>query len=250
MTDHNNNGAENEWMELVKTAFWAVLLAITIRTTLYEPFNIPSGSMKPTLEIGDYLFVSKFAYGYSRYSIPFAPDIIEGRVWDTPPERGDVVVFKLPSDNKTDYIKRIIGMPGDTVQVRSGRLYINGNLVERRRIGEVIETDHYGDSNRVTTYEETLPNGVTYRIYEESDHGALDNTDVFTVPANHYFAMGDNRDNSQDSRVAGLVGTVPYENIVGRAERIFFSTNGNARLWEFWKWPWTVRYDRIMDAIR
>lgn len=250
MVDKDNNGAENEWMELVKTAFWAVLLAMAIRTTLYEPFNIPSGSMKPTLEIGDYLFVSKFAYGYSKYSIPFSPDVIEGRIWDTPPKRGDIIVFKLPSDNKTDYIKRIIGMPGDTVQMLSGRLYINGRVVERNRIGEVVETDQYGDTKRVTVYEETLPGNFIHRIYEENDSGPLDNTDVYTVPENHYFVMGDNRDNSQDSRVTGLVGSVPYENIVGRAERIFFSTNGNAQLWQFWKWPWTVRYDRLLDPIR
>jgi len=249
MTDKDNNGAENEWMELVKTAFFAVLLAMIIRTVLYEPFNIPSGSMKPTLEIGDYLFVSKFAYGYSKYSIPFAPNVLKGRVWDTPPKRGDVIVFKLPSDNRTDYIKRIVGMPGDRIQVSSGRLYINDKLIERRRIGEVSDTDQYGNIKRVTEYEETLPEGLVHRIYEESDHGSLDNTGVYTVPANHYFVMGDNRDNSQDSRVTGLVGSVPYENIVGRAERIFFSTNSTAQLLQFWKWPWTIRYERLLNPI-
>lgn len=250
MSDKNNNDAENEWMELVKTAFWAVLLAMVIRTTLYEPFNIPSGSMKPTLLVGDYLFVSKFSYGYSRYSVPFSPPLFEGRIWDREPERGDVIVFKLPSDNKTDYIKRIIGLPGDTVQVRSGRLYINGTLMDRKRLGEVIETDQYGDTKRLVEYEETLPGGLKHHIFEESDTAPLDNTTVYTVPDNHYFLMGDNRDNSQDSRVTALVGPVPYENIVGRAERIFFSTNGEAQLWEFWKWPWTVRYDRLIDPIK
>jgi signal peptidase I len=247
MNDQNN--AEKEWMELLKTALWAVILAVTIRAVAYEPFHIPSGSMKPTLLVGDYLFVSKFSYGYSRYSFPMGLDFFEGRIWADEPVRGDVIVFKLPSDNRTDYIKRIIGLPGDTVQVRSGRLYINGTLVHREFIGKESVTDRYGSTHTTNKYVETLPNGQTHFIYEESDNKPLDNTAVYSVPEGHYFAMGDNRDNSQDSRVGHLVGSIPFENIVGEAQILFFSTNGEARIWEFWKWPVTVRYDRLFNFI-
>lgn len=248
--DMPEKGAENEWMELVKTAFWAVLLAMTIRSTIAEPFNIPSGSMKPTLLVGDYLFVNKFAYGYSRYSFPLGIAPFEGRIWDSPPKRGDVAVFKLPTDNKTDYIKRIIGMPGDTVQVRNGRLILNGEMIGRDRVGTYDVTDRFGVTAQTTEYKQTLPGGATFSIYEQGDNGPLDNTKIYTVPEGHYFMMGDNRDNSQDSRVTNLVGPVPYQNLVGRAELIFFSTNGSAHLWEFWKWPWTVRYERLLDIIK
>lgn len=254
MNDNDINlpekGAENEWMELVKTAFWAVLLAVTIRATVFEPFNIPSGSMKPTLLVGDYLFVSKYAYGYSRYSFPLGIAPFKGRIWDEKPEQGDVVVFKLPSDNKTDYIKRIIGMPGDTIQMRNGRLILNGEMIDREFVEESDVSDRYGHVQKTREYKQTLPNGVTFSIYENGDNGPLDNTRIFTVPEGHYFMMGDNRDNSQDSRVSHLVGFVPYQNLIGRAELIFFSTNGSAHLWEFWKWPWTVRYDRLLDKIQ
>jgi len=243
------NGAENEWMELVKTAFWAVLLAVLIRSTVAEPFNIPSGSMKPTLLVGDYLFVSKSAYGYSRYSFPMGIAPIKGRVWADHPQRGDVVVFKLPTDNKTDYIKRVIGMPGDRIQVLNGQLFINGVMVERKLIDRYMVEDRYGNEVMMSEFEQTLPNGLSFTIYEERDNGALDNTRVYDVPEDHYFVMGDNRDNSQDSRVENKVGSVPFENLVGRAEFLFFSTNGHARLWEFWEWPWTVRYERIFNGI-
>lgn len=249
MSEKYENCAESEWMELVKTAFWAVLLAVCIRTVIAEPFNIPSGSMKPNLLVGDYLFVSKYSYGYSQYSFPFGMAPISGRVWADEPEQGDVVVFKLPSDNKTDYIKRIVGMPGDTVQVRNGRLYLNGQIVPRTYVGEESVTDRYGNTMTLKKYSEDLPNGVSHDIYEMSDFAPLDNTKVYTVPEGHYFAMGDNRDNSQDSRVDALVGPIPFKNLVGRAEFLFFSTNGSAHLWEFWKWPWTVRYDRMLNAI-
>ena len=254
MTDNNKNdlpekGAEHEWMELVKTAFWAVLLALLIRSTIAEPFNIPSASMKPNLLVGDYLFVSKFAYGYSRYSFPFGMAPIKGRIWDETPEQGDIVVFKLPTDNKTDYIKRVIGMPGDTVQVRNGRLILNGTVVPREFIGTESVTTRFGDTYETKRYRQTLPNGVAFDIFEDGDAGPLDNTKIYTVPEGHYFMMGDNRDNSQDSRVESMVGAVPYENLVGRAEFLFFSTNGTAALWEPWKWPWTIRYERLLNRI-
>jgi len=241
--------AQSEWMEMFRTAFWAIAVALVIRTFLFEPFNIPSGSMKPNLLIGDYLFVSKYSYGYSRYSLPFGLPLIPDRVMAREPARGDVAVFKLPTNTRTDYIKRVIGLPGDKIQMRQGRLYINGERIERESEGFIIDQRHDGTDVRMNVYRETLPGGVVHYIYEEGDNGPLDNTRVFEVPADHYFMMGDNRDNSQDSRVDELVGFVPMENFVGRAERIFFSTNGKAHFWEFWKWPVTVRYTRLFAGI-
>jgi signal peptidase I len=239
------------WSELAKTAVIALLLAVLIRSFLYEPFNIPSGSMLPTLQIGDYLFVDKRTYGYSRYSFPFGVMPIEDRIWtggDTP-RRGDIVVFKLPSDNRTDYIKRVIGLPGDRVQVVNGRLLINNKMVPREPIGVERIQNGYGQWVTATHYLETLPGGTVHSIYEESDAGGLDNTPVYTVPEGHYFMMGDNRDNSRDSRVMELVGYVPVRNMVGRAQVIFFSHNGSARLWEIWRWPGAVRYGRLFSLI-
>ncbi len=241
--------AREEWYEFLKTGFIAVLLALVIRTFLFEPFNIPSGSMKPTLEIGDYLFVYKPAYGYSRFSFPFGMAPIHGRIFAEEPERGDVVVFKLPTNTGIDYIKRIVAMPGETVQVTDGRLYINDELVPRKEVGWKRVDDGPLYTNMLE-YVETLPGGVVHSIYEESDRMPLDNTPQYTVPEGHYFLMGDNRDNSQDSRVMNHVGFVPYRNLVGRAEVIFFSTNGTAGLAEFWKWPWTIRYGRLFQRIK
>lgn len=240
--------AREEWMDFLKTAALAVFIALCVRTFLFEPFNIPSGSMKPTLEIGDYLFVSKPSYGFSRYSFPFGFAPIDGRILSKDPERGDVVVFKLPSQTGIDYIKRIVALPGESVQVISGRLYINDTLVPRDATGLDRIDDGQVRAN-VTEYLETLPGGVVHRIYEESDTMPLDNTPRYVVPEGHYFVMGDNRDNSRDSRVMGQVGFVPFENLVGRAEMIFFSANGSAGLLEFWKWPWAIRYDRLFAAV-
>ncbi len=240
--------AREEWSEFAKTAFIAVLLALLIRTFLYEPFNIPSGSMKPTLEVGDYLFVSKPSYGYSRYSFPFGLAPIEGRIFDELPQRGDIIVFKLPSNPGIDYIKRLVALPGETVQVLNGRLYINRELVPREMVG-LRRIEENGVSVNMKEYIETLPGGIVHRIYEETDDRPLDNTREFVVPEGHYFFMGDNRDNSQDSRVQQFVGFVPYENIVGKADFLFFSVNGEASLFEIWKWPWAIRYDRIFDKL-
>lgn len=245
--------AKEEATEFFKTAVIAVLLAVIIRSFLFEPFNIPSGSMKPTLLVGDYLFVQKPAYGYSRYSFPFGLAPIEGRVASKEPKRGDVVVFKLPSDPSIDYIKRVIGMPGDTVQVRRGILYLNGDEVPREPVGLQKFEDEYLGEVTVMEYIQTLPDGTMFSIYEESDEEPLDNTQLFTVPEGHYFMMGDNRDNSQDSRAnhntPGAVGFVPFEMFVGRADFIFFSTNGHARIYEFWNWPWTIRLNRLFKDI-
>ncbi len=241
---------KEDWGELGRTAMIAVLLALVIRTFLFEPFNIPSGSMIPNLLVGDYLFVSKYSYGYSRYSFPLGLGGFDGRISAEEPKRGDVIVFRLPSDTSVDYIKRLVGMPGDTVQVTNGRLYINGKMLERESVGVTEYDNGYGGRARVTEYIETLPGGVKHTIYEEGDQESLDNTDAFVVPQGHYFFMGDNRDNSRDSRVQDLVGFVPFDNLVGRADRIFFSTNGSASFYQFWKWPWTIRYDRMFKSIK
>lgn len=241
--------AKEEWSEFAKTAFFAVILALIVRTFLYEPFNIPSGSMKPTLEIGDYLFVYKPSYGFSRYSFPFGiSPISEGRLAAKLPERGDIIVFRKPTDTRIDFIKRLVGLPGDTIQVIEGRLYINHRLVPREPVG-LKKVEENGESVNMMEYIETLPNGVVHRIYEESDDGPLDNTKEYKVPEGHYFMMGDNRDNSQDSRVMDQVGFVPYDNLVGRASFIFFSTNGYANIGEIWKWPQTIRYSRLFQSI-
>lgn len=241
------SNAKGEMSEFAKTAIIAVLLALVIRTFLYEPFNIPSGSMLPTLLVGDYLFVSKPAYGYSKHSFPFSAADFDGRMMESDPKRGDVAVFKLPTDNKTDYIKRVIGLPGDTIQMLQGRLYINGIQVEREPVG-YVESDDNTDLIRrpVMEYIETLPGGIMHRIYEEGDNENLDNTKIFTVPEDYYFMMGDNRDNSQDSRVIGFV---PLENFVGRADILFFSINEKAKLLNPLTWPKTIRFSRIFDKI-
>ena len=241
--------------ETAKTVVYAVLIALFIRTVAFEPFNIPSGSMIPTLLVGDYLFVSKYSYGYSRFSLPLGLPLFSGRIFFHPPKRGDVIVFKLPSDDKTDYIKRLIGLPGDHIQMKLGRLYINGKIVERQRIEDYIERVDGGQIIHVPQYIETLPNGRKHRIIEQlGDTGPLDNTGVYVVPPGDYFFMGDNRDNSLDSRVpshpgAGGVGYVPAENLVGRAEILFFSTDGSARIWEFWNWFSAMRFDRFFMLI-
>jgi signal peptidase I len=242
------------WIETGKTIVYAVLIAMVVRSVAFEPFNIPSGSMIPTLLIGDYLFVSKYSYGYSRYSLPFGIPLIPGRILYRQPERGDIAVFKLPTDNSTDYIKRLVGLPGDRIAVRNGVLQVNGQAVKREKIADA----KYPKGSRVlevSEYTETLPSGRQHLIYEIGDNQDLDNwppcpggsrSCEFEVPAGQFFAMGDNRDDSQDSRV---IGPIPAENLVGRAEFIFFSTNGSARLWEIWAWPFAVRYDRLFTAI-
>src|SRR3569833_2084105 len=222
------------------------------RTNQYQPFNIPSGSMKATLLVGDYLFVSKYSYGYSHYSIPLSPPLFSGRIFGSEPNRGDNVVSRLPKDNSTDYIKRVIGLPGDRIQMREGLLYINEKPVKRERLSDFIGEDPCGSdaTARVKRWKETLPNGVSYESLDCVDNGFYDNTNVYTVPPGNFFMMGDNRDNSTDSRVPSAVGYVPLENIVGRAQMIFFSIAEGEHAWMFWRWPVSVRWNRLFKIVR
>lgn len=233
--------------ETVKTVIYALIIALGIRSFLFEPFHIPSGSMIPTLLVGDFLFVSKYSYGYSRFSFPFSPDVLGGgRVFGGDPKRGDVVVFRKPSDVSIDFIKRVVGLPGDRIQMKAGILYINGQPVARKRIDDYV--DEHG--NRITRYIETLPNGVSHVILEsQGDTGDYDNTDEVTIESGHYFMMGDNRDDSADSRTSE-VGQVPAENLIGHAQIIFFSLDSSASWWEIWKWPFAIRFGRLFDLVR
>lgn len=234
--------------ENVKVLIQALLLALVIRTFLFQPFSIPSGSMMSTLLVGDYLFVSKFSYGYSKYSFPFSPDLFDGRIWGSAPERGDVAVFRLPSDPSVDYIKRVIGLPGDRIQMRDGQLFINDEPVPREQVGTYQPDGRYAQDEAVPVYRETLPNGVTYDTLDLTPNSPGDNTREFVVPEGHYFMMGDNRDNSSDSRFT--VGYVPLENFVGKATIIFFSISDDASPLEIWKWPTDLRFDRFFKSAQ
>jgi len=246
------NKEESSVWETIKVIVQALLIDVVVRTVLFQPFNIPYGSLIPTLLIGDYLFVSKYSYGYSRYSLPFGPPVMSGRLFGSEPKRGDIVVFKLPKDNATDYIKRVVGLPGDQIQVIGGVLHINGKPVQRERV-EDFQTvvGPNGRTVSVPRYKETFPEGTTHYVIEkDGDRGFWDNTNVYTVKPGHFFMMGDNRDNSTDSRDEGSVGEVPFENLVGRAEIIFFSIDENASLWRPWEWPAYIRWNRIFDRIK
>lgn len=235
--------------ETARTLIYAVIAALVVRTVAFEPFNIPSGSMIPTLLVGDYLFVSKYSYGYSKYSLPWSLPLFSGRILSGDVERGEVAVFKLPKDNETDYIKRLIGLPGDRIQVLDGLLHINGKAVERVRVEDFVYIDRYGREHISPQFRETLPNGTSYLTLDTSPRGTLDNTQIYTVPAGHYFAMGDNRDNSLDSRVLSGVGFIPAENLVGRAEMIFHSLEKDTSIAEIWKWPSDTRGERLFKSI-
>jgi signal peptidase I len=235
--------------ETVRVVIHALIIALLIRTFLFQPFNIPSGSMIPTLLVGDYLFVSKYSYGYTHYSLPFSPDIFSGRIFGSQPKRGDVVVFRLPKDPSIDYIKRVVGLPGDRIQVIHGVLNINGVPVKRERVMQGC-VPHEDVGQPVMCYRETLPNGVSYITHYFSDNGFLDNTEIYQVPPGDYFMMGDNRDNSTDSRVLSAVGYVPFENLIGRAQIIFFSIRDDTAAWEIWDWPWAVRWTRLFTLVR
>lgn len=232
--------------EAIRTVAIAVGIAVVFRSLLFEPFSIPSGSMIPTLRVGDYLFVSKYSYGYSRYSFPFGLAPIAGRVLANEPERGDVIVFRKPGEVGVDYIKRLVGLPGDKVQMINGILHINDKPAARSKVSvDTSATDIF--QRQATVYDEVFPDGHRHLIQEFSDEDRMDNTSARIVPDGHYFFMGDNRDNSRDSRAE--IGFVPEENLVGRAEMLFFSHNGKAAIWEIWKWPFAIRFDRIGMGI-
>mgnify|MGYP002632749599 FL=1 len=241
-----SKGEKDSWFS---TLIWAGVIALIIRSFLFQPFNIPSGSMKPTLLIGDYLFVSKFSYGFSKHSFPFSPPVWSGRIMGSEPERGDVIVFKLPRDNRTDYVKRLIGLPGDRIQVTGGQLYINSEPVKRELLSEFLDHDKSGKTKPIRQYRETLPNGVSYLSLDEVDGSVGDNTPEYLVPVGHYFMMGDNRDNSTDSRFMRHVGYVPYENLVGPAQVLFYSFDDRTSWWQIWKWPSSIRFSRLFSAI-
>ncbi len=237
MADNVSDSAKadsvDEWKETIRTIFWALIIAAILRTILYQPFTIPSESMRPQLLVGDYLIASKYPYGYSRYSLPFAPKLFSGRILAGQPERGDIIVFKWPRDNKTDYIKRLIGLPGDSIQVRNGRVFLNGKALSRDYVDDETIKEHRGGTRLVQRFRETMPNGHSYITYNMTDDFRYDNTPVYKVPKGHYFMMGDNRDNSLDSRDWGFV---PAQNLVGRGEAILVSVNDKFSLFRPWTW--------------
>ncbi|MDX2113634.1 MAG: signal peptidase I [Alphaproteobacteria bacterium] len=244
---------KNSWDDTLKTIIYAVVLALLFRSFLYEPFHIPSGSMKSNLLVGDYLFVSKFSYGYSRYSFPLGLPPFEGRIFASKPQRGDVIVFRYPKNPRVDYIKRLVGMPGDAIQMKDGRVYINGTMLDRHYVDQYLdEGDERFDRKpyEIARFEETLPEGRKITILKEKDYYAGDDTPVMVVPPGHYFFLGDNRDNSRDSRFMDEVGFVPEQNLVGRAELIFCSVEGGGSCFNPLNWFGQMRLDRFLTVIR
>ena len=231
-----------------KSVILAIFIALVIRSFVFEPFNIPSGSMKPNLLVGDFIFVSKWSYGFSRHSLPFSIPLIPNKIFQKIPERGDVVVFKTPENNRTDYIKRVIALPGDKIRVTNGIIFINNSEIYRKKLDDFIDTDLNVNNKRVRKYKEYFFN-LEIDILDITDNGIADNTREFIIPDNHFFVMGDNRDNSQDSRFINSVGFIPYENLVGKARFIFFSLE-NSRFLQVWKWPKAIRYNRIFKKIQ
>ena len=233
----------------LKTIFYALIIAVLIRSLFLQPFYIPSSSMEPNLLVGDRLFVTKYSYGYSKHSFPFSPPFFTGRIFSSKPNRGDVIVFKTPADNRTDYIKRLIGLPGDTIQFIDGDVYINDNQILKTII---IKNDQVSCGNKkmsVNTFEEKLANGKKYLSSYRKDF-SFKNSDLFTVPANHYFFLGDNRDCSKDSRFLTSVGYVHENNLVGKAQFIFFSSDYKIGYFlEFWKWHKSIKFDRFFKRI-
>jgi len=239
---------KNSFFGNLKSILVAIFIALIIRSFIFEPFNIPSGSMKPNLLVGDFIFVSKYSYGFSKHSLPFSLPLIPGKIFPKSPERGEVVVFKTPENNRTDYIKRVIGLPGDKIEIKNGIIFINGSEILRKKLNDFIDSDYNTSNKRVRMYKEFFFN-KEMNILDITDNGIADNTQLFNVPEKHFFVMGDNRDNSQDSRFISTVGFIPYENLVGKAQFIFFSLE-NARFLQIWKWPTSIRYERVFQKIQ
>lgn len=252
MKKHSAPHVDSLW-ENVKALVFAIILAVLIRTFWFQPFHIPSGSMFPTFLIGDNLFVSKTAYGYSRYSIPFGRYInyFSGRIWSSLPQRGDISVFHSDVDPDSDFIKRIVGLPGDTIQMKDGLLYINDTLCPLEPAGEIEIINDDDTVMKAPQFIETLPNNRKHLIIKQFSfgQGTYDNTPPYHVPLGHYFMLGDNRDGSNDSRAQQVVGYIPYENLIGPPSFIFFSTGGHIALWEIWKWPFRALYGRIGKVV-
>ena len=240
---------KNKIVDNIKTIFYALIIALIIRSFLFQSFYIPSSSMEPNLLIGDRLFVSKYTYGYSRHSLPFSPKIYNNRILGKTPKRGDVIVFKTPADNRTDYIKRLIGLPGDAIQIVDKDLYLNDIKIKKEKIENLININCGNEILNAVFFKETLPNGKNYIAVYRND-GTMVNSDKFIVPENHYFFMGDNRDCSKDSRFLSSVGYVSFNNLVGKAQLIFFSSDKNkGSFFKFWRWNQSLRIERFFKKI-
>jgi len=238
------------FLDNLKTLFFALLIAVIIRSLFFQPFYIPSSSMEPTLLIGDRIFVNKYSYGYSKNSFPFSPPFFSGRVLKKKPEYGDLVVFKTPADNRTDYIKRLIGLPGDTIQFKNGKLFLNKKELLRKKINDILTTRCGASILGVNVFKETLPNGSEY-IAAYNKLGTMQNTDEYIVPENYFFFLGDNRDCSKDSRYLSSVGYVANENLVGKASIIFFSNDTiSGSIFKFWNWKKSLRVERFFKILK
>ena len=240
---------KNFFSENLKTLFYALVIAVIIRSLFIQPFYIPSSSMEPTLLVGDRLFVTKYSYGYSKHSFPFSPPILSKRIFFNSPKRGDVIVFKTPADNRTDYIKRLIGLPGDRVQFIDANLYLNNSEILKSKILNKIKINCGNRTIDALRFEEKLPNGKKFHTVYLKDY-TYQNSDEFIVPKDHYFFLGDNRDCSKDSRFLSSVGYVHKDNLVGKAQFIFFSSDRKiGSIFAFWKWPKSIRFNRTFDRI-
>ena len=245
----NKNKLINVIIENLKTLIYALMIAVLLRSLFFQPFYIPSSSMEPTLLVGDRIFVTKYSYGYSKHSFPFSPPILNKRIFFNEPKRGDVIVFKTPADNRTDYIKRLIGLPGDRIQFIDSNLYLNNSELIKSRIPNKSKIYCGNRTIDIYKFEEQLPNGKKFHSVYLKDY-SYQNSDVFTVPDDHYFFLGDNRDCSKDSRYLSSVGYVHKDNLVGKAQFIFFSSDRKiGSIFSFWKWNKSIRLNRFFQKI-